>query len=60
MMSTKIMYGGYEQTVWNFAGLELSIDNALHQMTASFTEQEKKKKLSSLMDALLDIEGDMI
>lgn len=54
------MYGGYEQTIWNFAGLHLSIDDALHQITASFTEIETKKKLHFLMDALLDIEGDMI
>jgi len=59
-METKITYGFYEQSVWDFAQLELSIQNAVDQMVASFTEQEKRKRLNKLMDTLQEIEGHLI
>jgi hypothetical protein len=60
MIETKIVYGSYEQSIWAFAELELSIQNAVDQMTASFTESEKRKKVGKLIETLQVIEGDLI
>ena len=59
-METKIMYGGYEQRLWDFAQIEITLNNVLTSMSASFTEQEKKRNVQKMMETLIDIEGELL
>ena len=59
LQATKVTYANYSQPLWDFAELELSIQNAVESMCASFSISEKKKKIGKLHDAILDIEGDL-
>lgn len=60
MIDTKITYASYEQSLWDFAGLQITIENQVNNMTASFSENEKRKKLNKLLESIADIEGDLI
>ena len=59
-METKITYENHEQSLWDFSGLQLSIQNAVDQMSASFSEGEKRKKVNKWLEAIADLEGDLI
>ena len=60
MQDTRLVYGSQEQSLWEFSHLQLSIQSAVDQLTAQFTEGEKRKKLNKLLDSIADLEGDLI
>ena len=60
MIETKITYASYEQTLWDFAELDIQIQNAVEQATATFSEVEKRKNVKKLIESLVEIEGDLI
>ena len=55
---TIIQYEGEDMTMWDFATMQLSIYHSSH--IATFSENEKRKKLSKLIECVTDIEGELI
>ena len=61
MEETIVQYDGDNMTLWDFSKLQLqTILNEDEGNLASFSDQEKRKKLNKLMECISDIEGELL
>lgn len=61
MEETIVQYDGDNMTLWDFSQLQIQTNlNDFEGSLASFSDQEKRKKLSKLMECISDIEGELL
>lgn len=59
-MDAKLTYGNNLQTLWEFADIEISFMHSIESMTVVIPDNENKRKINKVIEALNDIQGSMI